>query len=724
LTEDTSKTASPEKTPGVLKRANAVTLALLILFGLSLFTHKIIDSDIWWHLKTGEHILETSTIPDVDMFSYTAGGNKWIDTHWLFQVILHGTHHLFGAYGLSLLFVLIYSAVFIILWEACPEPKESFATVFLFWLGLMACSTRYLARPEAFTYLMIALYTFVLLRFEQGRGPKWSVFLLIPLQALWTNLQGLFILGPFLIGAYAAQPVATVLIRKALKQEGSPDQYRKSALLIGVLAGSTIACLLNPYGLEGLLFPFTLFTRAGGMENIFALSIAELQPPFSGYNLTFPIKIFGVFLVLCAALLALDYRNLKLSHVLVLVGLGYLGLNARRNVALFVLAMLPIAVEHASGIVSQLRETRGGKFHKAIGTAELAGSMLISLIILFQIYSVITGRYYVADKRSERFGLGFKEQTFPHGAFSFLREKEIDGPFFNNMDIGGMFIWEMYPKEKVFIDPRLEVNSAGAFSEYRRAMSDPNAFAQLAGKYAFNAVIISHTSQDGPGLMRILCTTPRWALVYLDPIAAVFVRSSSRNAGLIEEHGIDIDRDTVAPIAPDDTLNDGGALPLGEILGGSPILSAETKAQNHFNLGLVFLMSGRLDRAISQLETGLELTPKSAVAHYNIGFAYEGMGRAEDAAGHYERAIAIDSRYVDAHSNLGRIFDERGLEDKAEREYKLAVKGGGNNPIPLFNLGAFYYERGDFKNARKYWEKALKANPSFVKAKQALELLK
>jgi len=292
------------------------------------------------------------------------------------------------------------------------------------------------------------------------------------------------------------------------------------------------------------------------------------------------------------------------------------------------------------------------------------------------------------------------------------------------MDIGGMFIWEMYPAEKVFIDPRLEVNTARAFSEYRRAMADPNAFAQLANRYAFNAVIVSHTSQDGLGLMAILCPWPEWTLVYLDPIAAVFVRTTPRNTRSIEEHAIDIDNDTIIPVAPDDTLNDTGALPLGKIFGGYPLLSTEEKAQNHFNLGLVYLTTGRLEHAIDQLEIGLELMPDSAEAHYNIGLAYERMGSADDAAAHYEKAIAIDPRHVGAHSNLGKIFDDRGLKERAEREYKLAIKGGGNDPIPLFNLGAFYYEQGDREKARKYWEKALEANPSFAPAQQALDQLK
>jgi tetratricopeptide (TPR) repeat protein len=694
-----------------------------VLLGLSLFTHKIIDSDIWWHLAAGRQIVETSSIPAVDMFSYTAGGNKWIDTHWLFQVIVYGTHHALGPYGLSLLLIFVFSTVFTLLWKACPPQEGRFTALLLFWLGVMACSARYLARPEALTYLMIALFTFVLLRFEQGRGRKWTVFLLIPLQVLWTNLQGLFILGPFLIGAYAAQPVAAVLLRKALKKEKDQDQYRKAILLIATLAGSTVACLLNPYGLEGLLFPFTLFTRAGGMENIFALSIAELQPPFSGYNLTFPLKVFGVFLALSAALLALDYRNFKLSHVLVFLGLGYLALNARRNVAIFVLAMLPIAVEHANGIVSRLRGMRGGKFHKPIGTAEFVGCLAISLVMIFQIYSVISGSYYVADKRLERFGLGFKEQAFPHGAFAFLRENEIGGPFFNNMDIGGMFIWEMYPKERVFIDPRLEVNSAETFSEYRRAMSDPNAFAHLARKYDFNAVIVSHTSQDGLGLMPILSFMRDWTLIYLDPIAAVFVYKSSQNAPLIEAQRIDISRDTIEPVALNDTLNDAGLLPLGKMSDGSRSLSDDVAAQNYFNLGLVFYMTGRMDRAVQQLEAGLELMPDSAEGHYNIGLAYDGMNRAEDAARYYERAIGINPRHAGAHTNLGTIYYMRGLKDRAEREYKLAVKGDGKKSIALFYLGVLSHERGDLKSARTYWEKALKENRSLPQAKQALEEL-
>ncbi len=511
-------------------------------------------------------------------------------------------------------------------------------------------------------------------------------------------------------------------MRRVLKREPDSDDPQKAAALIALLACSVAACVINPYGIRGLLFPFTLFTRAGGMENVFASSIAELQPPFSGYNLTLPLKFLAALFALSAASIAFDYRNLKLSHVAVFAGTGYLALTARRNVAIFALAILPIAVEHADNLIAGLREARDRKFGvtpKRVGVA--AGALIVAAAV-FQIFSVVSNRHYIADRRPERFGSGFKRQTFPHGAFVFIKENGIGGPFFNNMDIGGMFIWEMYPKEKAFIDARLEVNSAEAFAEYRRAMSDAGAFARLAEKHAFNAAVVSHTSQDGLYLLPILSRMPEWALVHLDPIAAVFVRNIEANKAIINEHAIDLARDPIEPFAPNDSLNEGGPRLLRMIMGRAPA-SKEMEAQNRFNLGLVFYVVGLPGHAIDQLEAGLDLVPSSPEGHYNLGLAYERIGRVQDAAAEYERTIDLDARHSGAHTNLGRIYDEQGLKEKAEAQYRRAIGWGAKDPVPLYNLGALYYERGDREAARDCWRRALKADPSFAPANEALDRL-
>jgi len=722
------ETASIDLTPGAAESKKfshirttikAVTITALVLLGLSLFAHKIIDTDIWWHLRTGRHIVEAFSIPGFDIYSYTVGGNRWIDLHWLFQVILYGVQSKVGGYGLSLLFIFVFCSTFKILWLACPKNKSFPVTIIFFWCALMACSTRFLARPEAFTFIMIAAYMAVLSRYERGEYPK-LVYLLIPLQALWTNLQGLFIIGPFLVFAFLCSAVMRPFIpwQKEESSGGNPSNMRP---LLIVFIGSLIASLINPYGIEGVLFPFTLFTRVGGVQNIFARSIAEFQPPFSGYNMTGNIKWFAAFMALSATVMALNYRKLRAGHIIIFLGLAYLALNARRNIPLFVLAFLPIAATQGSELIERLGNAKNGKYFVAVERIGLALCVLMCFAFIFQIMNVISNKYYISDKRAERFGVGFKEQTYPHGAFIFLKEKGVRGPFFNNLDIGGLFIYEMYPHEKVFIDARLEVNTAEIFSEYRSAMFDANAFAQLARQYAFNAVVISHVAQDALYLMPSLYFSPEWALVYLDPLAAVFVRTDTENGPLIKEYRIDLAIDPVEPFAPNDTVNGHSPRLLRKMLA---VRTKDIESQNRFNLGLVFLVTGQYERAIKEFEGGLEMMPGSPEAYYNLGLAYDRMGQIEAAMKQYSKAIEINPRHGLAHANLGRIYDVNGFGDKAEKEYKLAVKSEKNNPILYYNLGAFYCERGKFEEARSYWQRALKADPAFTPAREALQKLR
>lgn len=700
-------------------------LAVLVLLclGLSLLAHKIIDTDIWWHLSAGRYIIRNHTIPAADPFSYTAAGNEWIDLHWLFQMLMYGVYRTAGSYGLSLLIILTYSAAFLVAWLACRGKSPLFATLVFFWLALMAGSSRFLARPEAFTYLMIAVFMLVLCRHDQGRGGRW-VFLLVPLQTLWTNLQGLFILGPCLIFAFAAEAVAACFLSERLRFLEKPEKG-KLLRLVALLPATIAASLINPYGLKGLLFPIVLFTRAGGIENIFAGSIAELQPPFSGYNLTSPLIYFGVFLIVSFLAMALDWRNARISHIIIFLGMGYLGLNARRNVPVFLFAALPLAVEHCGNIVRRWRPhfDAGGRFNRWSAAGYVAGYVLLVATVSFQTFRVWTNAFYISDKRAERFGFGFKEQTFPEGAFAFIKREGLRGPFFNTLDTGGLFMWELYPAEYVFIDPRLEVNSETAFAEYA-GFSSSQAFEALAHKYGFNAAIVTHTSQDGLYLVPRIYQTPGWALVYLDPIAAVFAKETIENEPIIARNRIDVTRTSIPVFAPDDSLNDTTPGPLRAVLDSiASIAPSDAEAQNRFNLGLLYVTLGQNVRAADELRAGLELDPNNSSGYYNLGLAFSREGSAEKASECFKNAIKLDPNYALAHVALGGIYDKQGLKDEAEREYRLSLKWGGNNTVPLYNLGALYFEEGKYKDARRCWERILKKNPSFQPALDALKRL-
>src|SRR5260370_21343668 len=47
----------------------ALSLTLICLIGL--FSAEIVDTDFWWHLKTGQYIVEHRSLPIPDPFAYT-----------------------------------------------------------------------------------------------------------------------------------------------------------------------------------------------------------------------------------------------------------------------------------------------------------------------------------------------------------------------------------------------------------------------------------------------------------------------------------------------------------------------------------------------------------------------------------------------------------------------------------------------------------------------------
>src|SRR5437660_10237845 len=94
-----------------------LTLTAILLLGL--FSGEIRDTDIWLHLKTGQHTLETRALTVPDPFSYTSslssaaypGEAKTqyfnLTSEWLAQVLMYGIYTAEGFPGLVLLRALL-----------------------------------------------------------------------------------------------------------------------------------------------------------------------------------------------------------------------------------------------------------------------------------------------------------------------------------------------------------------------------------------------------------------------------------------------------------------------------------------------------------------------------------------------------------------------------------------------------------------------------------------
>ena len=140
-------------------------------------------------------------------------------------------------------------------------------TMILAWLpALLVLSGRMYVRPETLSLLYLAIYVAVVCRWDRFPVLTW----LLPLvQLAWVNTHGLFVLGPIVL-VFAL--VDAALRRGAL----APEHIRWWQTVVPACVATGLACLLNPYGLRGAIYPLEL---ARTMSNpIFSRSIAELTP--------------------------------------------------------------------------------------------------------------------------------------------------------------------------------------------------------------------------------------------------------------------------------------------------------------------------------------------------------------------------------------------------------------------------------------------------------------
>src|SRR6266513_1632803 len=81
-------------------------IIFLALTGILAFTSAggslLGDADTGWHIRNGEFILATRSVPHTDLFSYTRAGQPWFAWEWLYDAAIAGIHHFAGLNGLVL----------------------------------------------------------------------------------------------------------------------------------------------------------------------------------------------------------------------------------------------------------------------------------------------------------------------------------------------------------------------------------------------------------------------------------------------------------------------------------------------------------------------------------------------------------------------------------------------------------------------------------------------
>ncbi len=695
---------------GLAARAGIV-LAVVALFALigSLCLTRMTDTDLWWHLATGDQIRKTGEIPRAEMFSYTALGRPWIDIHWLFQSVVSWLYERGGVRALTAFKTVVILGLFGFLFARARSGAGPLLVCGVLTLATLACQERFLMRPEIVSWVLMAIVLAWLDRvLETGSSTERRAILWLGvpvLQLLWVNLQGLFILGPVFLGL-ALLAAARDLLRRPIPQ-GAFE--RLTDLLVG-LAIAAVACLANPYGAAALRLPFEQFFVHLGGDSLISKSIAEFQPPLGGERVTPAIVAFVVFASVSVAILLLsllaDFRRLRPFDVLVVAATLYAATRARRNVPIFVIAAVPICIRYGAALASALRSrldrrwpgvaaVRGARARRA---AAVALPALLVALCGDLIYEVVSDRFFLRQPTERWWGVGTIPHYFPDQAARFVAKSGIAGNVFHSMAIGGYLIHAWGGRRPVFIDGRNDPYLHGVLERYLAAINDPVAFEDAVRQYQITAVLWPHQrALEGRELLGHLARDRGWVLAHLDAAASVYLRAEMVSAARLAQ----------GPFRPGigrQAVYEDLARQLEESpFAGPPI--------REIALGEFFSVSGDPRGAEFFYRRALDRLPRSAPLLHDYALSLERQGRMPEARAAHASALVIDPGFLPSIAAVGWFLLEEGKVDEAARRLEEAYRGGDRSLRLLTARARLFDRRGAAKEAVDSYRQALRAAP-------------
>ena len=128
-------------------------------------------------------------------------------------------------------------------------------------------------------------------------------------------------------------------------------------------------------------------------------------------------------------------------------------------------------------------------------------------------------------------------------------------------------------------------------------------------------------------------------------------------------------------------------------------------------LGLIYIGTGELDKAVNELQQAITLDPDNSDAYRELGKAYRSSGKFDEAESAFKKAIEIKPEYWGGYNLLGGLYLRYGRYEDAVAQYKLLIKVDPLNARGYRNLGGAYF----------YWEKHDEAIDAFNRSLEIKE---
>ena len=480
--------------------AQALVLVALYSFPAFLCLHigDARDPDVWWHLRTGEWMLQFGAVPHTDPFSVFGAGKPWVAYSWLFELLIFQLFRWLGLVGLVVYTAGMVVSIAVVLHRLIRRLQADFSlAVLLTVVAAFSIYRLYTPRPWLFSILFFALELDVLMQARKTGKFRELVWLPV-IFALWANVHIQFIDGLILL--------AIALAESLLAKRWSAIQTRlRPGWLCGVSLACVLATLANPYGWRIYQVAYDLAGQLGALNQV-----TEFQAmSFRGLD-----NWCVLLLALAAVGVLARARRFALFEVGLLAFAVLVSFRSQRDVWMVVIAASAILASGLTGNAENRLRL------KAIAAPLVAVATALVVLLGFRVLHV--------DNARLRARLA---EDMPVHAVEVVKAKGWSGPLYNDFNWGGYLIWAL--RMPVSIDGR--TNTYGD-ERLNRSYATWNAQPGWDSDPDLQKANLVIGPVNAP-LTQLLRMDPRFEVAYEDKLAVVFIARDSSQSGMVAGSG-------------------------------------------------------------------------------------------------------------------------------------------------------------------------------------------
>ena len=443
----------------------------------------------------GEVILDTSSVPSADIFSFISYGKPMLAHEWLSEVIFASLHHTLGYGGLSALFGTLGALTMYLVYLTCRlRGINILAAALSSVVAMRLASMSAGVRPQMFSVAATAVLIWALTRATRTSAPRW-LWLLPILFCAWANLHGGFIIG-----------VITLWISFCVTRFSPTSSISRQLGLISIAC--TLATLVTPYGINGWIYPW----QYADLGSASLRYISEWQSP-NFHDLT-TIVMLMLLLCMCAVGVARPPSNaLDLVWALLFTTMA---LISSRHIPLFGIVITPIISARLLFEYPIVKRWLAGFAIGSVGAA-----LCVAMPITVFTYTQMT----TAGDLKVQWGREPNGQGLPRGAVEEMLKRFPPGNLLNEYDWGGYLIYKLHPKWKTGVDGRADVHGDETINLHYQLFNALPGWQSLADSFKAEYILVRKFEP----LSLALSKDPSWQLVFEGDIEQLFVRQKALN---------------------------------------------------------------------------------------------------------------------------------------------------------------------------------------------------